>query len=180
MARGLSKSATSNKLFITFFLVLMGGAFSVSCVSFYERTSFAPKKTFHHYNGNEGAYDDELEYEQNDELLQEGFLFPKTYREILEITHVHAFAIPLITFVMSRIFSMTLTREWIKVSIYSLAFTGNLLNLSGPWLIRFKSSAFSLSLITSYYILGFCFLCLTTLPLYEMWFKPKESGTISK
>ncbi|MCP5005971.1 MAG: hypothetical protein GY941_18840 [Planctomycetes bacterium] len=179
MARGLSKSPTSNKLFITFFLVMMGTAFFVSSTNFYERTSFAQAKTFHHYSGNEGAYD-ESGYEQNDTLLEEGFLFPKTYREILEITHVHAFAIPLVTFVMSRIFSMTLTREWIKISIYSLAFTGNLLNLSGPWLIRFKSSAFSISMITSYYILGFCFACLTTLPLYEMWFKPKDCDRLTK
>ncbi len=175
MARGLSKSPTSNKLFITFFLIMMGCAFFVSCANFYERTSFNRNKTFHHYSGNEGEYDDDSEFEQNETLLQEGFLFPKTYRELLEITHVHAFAIPLITFVMSRIFSMTLTREWIKISIYSLAFTGNVLNLTGPWLIRFNSSAFSLSLITSYYILGTCFVCLITLPLYEMWFKPKES-----
>lgn len=159
---------------------MMGCAFFISCANFYERTSFSQRKTFHHYSGNEGVYDEESEYEQNDVLLQEGFLFPKTYREILEITHVHAFAIPLVTFVMSRIFSMTLTREWIKISIYSLAFTGNLLNLSGPWLIRFKSDAFSHSLIASYYILGSCFVCLITLPIYEMWIKPKESDTITK
>ena len=174
MARGLSKSPTSNRLFITFFLVLMGIAFFVSCANFYERTNFSLKKTAHHYRGNEEILDEESEYEYNEDLLQEGFFFPKTYREILEITHVHAFTIPLVSFVMSRIFSMTLIREWIKISIYSLTFTGTLMNLSGPWLIRFKSNVFTASLTASYYILGFCFVFLMALPLYEMWFKPKE------
>ncbi|MDR4497444.1 MAG: hypothetical protein MRK02_05910 [Candidatus Scalindua sp.] len=97
MARGLSKSPTSNRLFITFFLVLMGIAFFVSCANFYERTNFSLKKSVNHYRGNGEILDEESEYDYHEDLLQEGFFFPKTYREILEITHVHAFTIPLVT-----------------------------------------------------------------------------------
>ncbi len=175
MPKDLSKSPISNKLYITFFLIIMAYAFYISCANFYERTSFSPRNTVRHYSGNEENLNDESSYEYDEDLLQEGFFFPKPYREIIEITHVHAFTIPLIIFVMSRIFSMTLIRDWIKITIYSVGFVGTIMNLSGPWLIRFKSDVFSLSLITSYFLLGFCFIFLITLPLYEMWFKSKES-----
>ncbi len=174
MAKDLSKSPISNKLYITFFLIIMAYAFYVSCANFYERTSFSPRNTVRHYSGNEEKLNDESSYEYNENLLQEGFFFPKSYREIIEITHVHAFTISLIIFVMSRILSMTLIRDWIKITIYSVGFVGTIMNLSGPWLIRFKSDVFSLSLITSYFLLGGCFIFLITLPLYEMWFKSRE------
>ena len=166
MLGGLANAPLSNKLLITFFLLMMAYAFFVSCLNFYERTNFLPKKIIHHYCGNE-------ENLNNEELLQEGFFFPKTYREMIEIAHVHAFAVPLIIFVMSRIFSMTSIRESIKTIIYSAAFAGTIMNLSGPWLIRYKSNMFAISLIASYFILGLCFLLFISLPIYEMWFKKK-------
>ena len=175
MPKDLSKSPISNKLYITFFLIIMAYAFYISCANFYERTSFSPRNTVRHYSGNEEKLNDESSYEYNENLLQEGFFFPKSYREIIEITHVHAFTISLIIFVMSRILSMTLIRDWIKITIYSVGFVGTIMNLSGPWLIRFKSDVFSLSLITSYFLLGACFIFLIALPLYEMWFKSKET-----
>ncbi len=176
MARGLSKSPTSNKLSVTFFLILMAYAFYVSCTNFYERTNFTPRNTVRHYSGNEEMTNNESNYEYDENLLQEGFYFPKSYKEIVEITHVHAFTIPLIIFVMSRILSMTLIRDWIKITIYSVAFAGIIMNLSGPWLVRFKSDVFSISLIASYFLLGICFTALISIPMYEMWFKPKEEN----
>jgi hypothetical protein len=176
MARGLSKSPTSNKLSVTFFLIMMAVAFLISCVNFYERTSFSPKNTVRHYNGDEEESNDDSNYEYNEELMREGFYFPKTYREILEITHVHAFTMPLIIFVMSRILSMTLIRNWIKITIYSTAFVSIIMNLSGLWLVRFVSDVFSISIIISYFLLGICFIALISIPIYEMWFKPKEAS----
>lgn len=175
MPRGLSKSPTSNKLSVTFFLLLMAYAFFVSCANFYERTNFTPRNTVRHYSGNEEKSYNDSNYKYNESLLQEGLYFPKSNKEIIEITHVHAFTIPLIIFVMSRILSMTLVRDWIKITIYSVAFAGIIMNLSGPWLVRFKSDVFSISLIASYFLLGICFTALISIPVYEMWFKPKEA-----
>ncbi len=177
MARGLSKSPTSNKLSVTFFLIFMGFAFYVSFAGFHERTNFTPGNTVRHYCGEEEEEnDDESNYEYDDSLLQEGFYFPKSYREILDITHVHTFTIPLIIFVMSRILSMTQIRDWIKITIYGTAFTGIIMNLSGPLLVRFTSDVFSISIIASYFLLGICFAAFISIPMYEMWFKPKEAN----
>ena len=157
----------------------MGFAFYVSCLNFCERTKFSSKNTVRHYSGNEENFNDETEYEYNEESLQEGFFFPKSYREILEITHVHAFTIPLVIFVMSRILSMTKIGEVVKITVYSFAFLGTIMNLTGPSLIRFKSDIFTITLIASYLILGSCFIVFMSLPIYEMWFK-KDSGKVMK
>ncbi len=152
----------------------MAYAFYVSCASFYERTNFTPRNTVRHYSGNEEKSNNDSNYKYDENLLQEGFYFPKSHKEIVEITHVHAFTIPLILFVMSRILAMTLTRDWIKITIYSVGFAGTIMNLSGPWLVRFKSDVFSISIIASYFLLGICFIALISIPMYDMWFKSKE------
>lgn len=161
----------NKKLFITFFLILMGIAFGVSCLNFFERTGFSPRWTRDHYNGNRENVHGETEYDENEHISPAGLFFPKSYREILAITHVHTFMIPLIVFVMSRILSMTDIREGIKVTVYSTAFAGTGMNLSGPYLIRFKSGIFSLSLLASYIVLGLCFITYISLSLWVMWFK---------
>lgn len=163
--------STSKKLFITFFLIMMGFAFFVSCLNFHDRTGFSPAKSIRHYNGDEENFDDDTDYDSNEGLMQEGFFFPKPYREIIAITHVHAFAIPLVIFVMSRILSMTKISEVIKILVYAGAFISGIMNLLGPYLIRYKSEIFSVPLIISYYIMGLCFIAFMYFPIYEMWFK---------
>ncbi len=159
----------SKKLYITFFLILMGIAFAVSCLNFCERTGFSPRWTVRHYNGSDESVSEETEYDEI--ALQEGLFFPKLYREILEITHVHTFMIPLIMFVLSRILSITDIREGIKIAVYSTAFVGTVMNLLSPYLIRYKSGIFSLSLLASYIVLGSCFIAYISLPIWVMWFK---------
>ncbi len=160
----------SKKLFITFFLLMMGFAFFVSCINYYVTTVFSAQKSARHYNGDKEDFD-ETDYTDNEDLLQEGFFFAKPYREILGITHVHAFTIPLVIFVMSRILAMTKISDVIKIVIYSSAFISGITNLICPYLIRFKSDVFTVPLILSYLTLGLCFIAFISLPIYEMWFK---------
>jgi hypothetical protein len=50
------------------------------------------------------------------------------------------------------------------------------MNLSGPLLVRYTSDLFSISIIASYFLLGICFVAFISIPMYEMWFKPKEEN----
>ncbi len=156
----------SKKIFITFFLVAMGTAFFFSCLNSYDRTHFSPEKTSHHYKGsgqNQGFGDD--------------FSYPMSYREVIEVMHVHAFLMPLIIFVMSRILSMTKAGEGVKIAVYVSAFIGVILNLSGPYLIIYSSEIFTTSLIASYIILGSCFITFISLPIFKIWSKkPAEES----
>lgn len=154
----------SKKIYITFFLVAMGTAFFFSCLSSYESTELSPKQFSRHYKGSgEG------------QSIGEEFSYPMSYSEVIEVMHVHAFLIPLIIFVMSRILSMTGTGEGVKFTVYVSAFIGTIMNLSGPYLIIYASEKFTISLLASYVILGSCIIAFISLPICKMWsWKPVD------
>ncbi len=172
----MPKLTLNKKISITFFLITMGTAFFFSCLNFCERTVFSPTQTISHYGSGEKSFDGEEEAEYNEEIFQDDYFLPKTYREIMEITHVHAFMIPLIIFVMSRILAMTGTGEGIKITIFTFAFIGAIMNLSGPYLIRYKSDIFAILLLASYLILGPCIIAFISLPLSKMWSRKAFEG----
>ena len=156
----------SKKIFITFFIIAMGTAFFFSCLNSYDRTKFSPEQTSHHYKGSE-----------ENQGYGEKFSYPMSYGEVIEVMHVHAFLIPLIIFVMSRILSMAGTGEGVKITVYVSAFIGTIMNLSGPYLIIYSSEIFTISLIASYIILGLCFIAFISLPICKMWSrKPAEEA----
>jgi len=156
----------SKKIFITFFIIAMGTAFFFSCLNSYDRTHFSSEQTIHHYQGSE-----------ENQGYGEGFSYPMSYSEVIEVMHVHAFLIPLIIFVMSRILSMTGTGEGVKITVYVSAFIGTIMNLSGPYLIIYASEIFAILLIASYIILGLCFIAFISLPIGKMWSrKPAEES----
>ena len=173
----MPKLTFNKKVAITFLLIAMGAAFFFSCLSFYERAFFSPTKTVVHYGSGDERFDDEVETEFNEEGFEEDYFLPKTYREVMEITHVHAFMIPLIIFVLSRILAMTGTGEGTKITVFTFAFIGAILNISGPYLIRYKSDIFAISLLASYMILVPCFIAFISLPLFKMWSRKAFEGT---
>src|SRR3989338_7983228 len=113
---------------------------------------------------------------ENAPLPKEGLLFPKSRRELLEVTHVHTFSMPLIFFVLSRILSMTATREGLKLATYVASFVGIVCNLIGPWLVRYVSPGFSLLLLSSYIVLAGVMIVYIVCPMYEMWGTKEEEG----
>lgn len=164
MAKRLNSASLSNKLAISFFLILMGLSMGIAFWMFYQRTSFSPDKVVLHYLGN--VREDEPE---DAPLPEEGLMFPKSSRELAEVLHVHAFTIPLIFFVLSRILNMTTVPDRARTATHITAFVGIILNLTGPWLVRFVSPGFSVWLIASYVLLGSVIIVYITCPMYEMW-----------
>lgn len=178
MASGLTVAPFSNKLFFTYFLISIGVAVYLGFYSFCDRTEFDLSKISRHYRGSEEkAFDPEV-VDQSQESMDEGFFFPKTYKEVLSVTHVHIFMMPLILFVLSRILTMTLLRARLKNIVYTVSFTGTALNLAGPWLIMYIAPQCAIILFISYILMGLSFPVYILLPLYEMWIKPKRSKKI--
>lgn len=149
----------------------MGLSMAMAFWNFYERTGFNPSRVTMYYLGN--VREDEPEEAP---LPEEGLMFPKTKREMLAVTHVHIFTIPLIFFVLSRILSMTGMREGYKMATFVASFVGIVLNLTGPWLVRYMSPGFSLWLILSYVVLGSVVIVYIAYPMYEMWGLPSIEG----
>lgn len=174
MANGLSAAPLSNKLFFTYFLILIGAAVYVGYLTFYDRTEFDLSKIKRHYLGNEEESLDQETSVYSESEMKEGLFFSKTYKEVLSVAHVHLFMMPLIIFVLSRILTMTLLRSELKIAVLSIAFAGTILNIFGPFTIIYFSPKCSILLYLSYIFLGISFPVFICLPLYEMWFKPKD------
>lgn len=160
----------SNKLFFTFFLFIMTIAIGIGFLNYYERTGFSTQKTIRYYCG-------DTEEEPDTPLSAEGMFFPKSYRELLEVTHAHIFSIPIVVFILSRLLAMTHTREGIKITIYIASFVGIILNIAAPWLIRYVCSHFVIILNISHILLILSFGAYIFIPLYEMWFRTDHSIT---
>ena len=118
-------------------------AIGLGFLNYYERTGFSPQKTVRYYCGDEEEdLNRPVSEEENRARLEEGLAFPKSYRELLEVTHTHIFSIPIVVFILSRILAMTHSREGLKITIYGVSFMGIILNLASPWLIRYACHHF--------------------------------------
>lgn len=178
MSGGMWSLPTSNKIFFTFFLSIMAIATGLGFLNYYERTGFSSQKTIRYYCGDkEEELDTPPSAEENRLKLEEGLFFPKSYRELLEVTHTHIFSIPIVIFVLSRIMAMTHTREGLKITVYGVSFMGIILNLAAPWLIRYASPHFVITFTISNILLILSFGAYIFIPLYEMWIRIDHSAT---
>ncbi len=102
-------------------------------------------------------------------LPEGGLVFPKSPREMSESLHVHAFMLPLLFFVLSRILNMVSMRDGFRTVTHVVGFVGIVMNLTGPWLVRFVSPGFAGWLVASYVLLGSVIIVYIACPMYEMW-----------
>ena len=92
MSGGMWLLPISNKIFFTFFLFIMSVAIGLGFLNYYERTGLSSQKTIRYYCGDkEEELDTPLSAEENKLKLEEGLFFPKSYRELLEVTHTYFF-----------------------------------------------------------------------------------------
>jgi|KBSMisStaDraftv2_1062788.scaffolds.fasta_scaffold316186_2 hypothetical protein len=155
-------ASTSLKLAITGLLLLAVVGLGVAALQVYVRTGMTPTGALLHYRGNEAT----LQY-------------PKSFAEMVSITHVHAFTMPMVAFVLAAAFVATNAREWLKRLVVIALFTGMVLELGVPWLVRY-GPAWSVHLFPLAGVLLFGGLVASVgLPLYEMWLSPAKRPLIT-
>lgn len=175
----LSMAPVSTKIYFTLFLLLIGCAFVISMLNYYDKTRFSYDRTIRYYRGDEETFKPSTPLlTPNSELRtsnpDEGMFFQKTYQELLSTTHTHCFSIAIVLFVLSRILSMTMIKECIKISVYSLAFAGMAANLGATWLITFVTPYATIMLSLSNIALCISFGAYVIIPLYEIWLGQKS------
>jgi len=154
----LDRAPFNTRLLITCFYAVMVLAVGVGILNYRVRTGLTPEGTAQWYRGNEEATGEARE-----------LLFPKTVRELLDVTHPHLFEGGIILFVLSHLFGLTKVRERRKRAVYLLSFSAFLLDTGMPWLTRFVSPAFAPVHVASTALLGTMHVVLIAVPLYEMW-----------
>jgi hypothetical protein len=96
-------------------------------------------------------------------------MFEKTFQELLEVTHVHAFMMPMVLLVLGHLFLLTAWPARRKRAVIVVAAVSTLLDLAAPWAIRYGHGAFAHVKLAAGYCLGGSWLCMIGAPLYEMW-----------
>lgn len=119
------------------------------------KTGWTPQGVSDYYRGNE-----------------QKFMFEKTPLEMLEVTHMHLFSVPVVFFILAHAFSMTTLSEKIRLRVVGAAFASVFFSIGSPWLIRFGSAGLSGFKVAADLVLATTLVIMTVYPIYEMWWKP--------
>ena len=95
--------------------------------------------------------------------------FPKTFRELVEVTHFHSFIMGVVYLVLAHLFIATALRPALKQQLILVAFAGLAGDLVAPWCICYVSGAFAYLQVAAWLAewVGFgAFICV---PIIEMW-----------
>jgi hypothetical protein len=142
----------SVKLAATAFLLLAVVGLGVAGLQVFVRTGLTAGGALRHYRGDEAT----LQY-------------PKSFNEMVEITHAHAFTMPLLALTLSVGLALSAVPERVKILITAALFAGVVLELGAPWLVRY-GPVWSVHLLElGGVLLGGGLLVATAVPLYEMW-----------
>lgn len=109
-------------------------------------------------------------YYRGGELGQE-MTFPKTFAQLLDTTHSHAFVMGVCFLILAHLFIATSLGTKAKWTFIGLAFFSSLADIAGPWLIRYLSPGFALLHLASWLAMWLGYGALILVPLYEMWRK---------
>ncbi|WP_447977664.1 hypothetical protein [Candidatus Nitrospira bockiana] len=142
------------RLIYTMFLLFMLGAFGFSFFWAHSMTELSPRQVADHYLGSDATYGE-----------------PMSFRELAEITHFHLFTMPVLYLILIHVLYLTDAKPRTKVWTTWASFAAIFLDLISPWLIRYLSPVFALTMLLGDLLLAATFLVLFFVPLYELWIR---------
>lgn len=152
-------AALSIKIAVSGFLIFAVVGLGVAALQIYVRTGLTPQGALLHYRGDEAT----LQY-------------PMSFRELVEITHAHAFTIPLVVLVLSAALALSAASERLKRLVTLSLLIGAALELGVPWLVRYGPAWTVHLFMLAGALLGGGLFAAAGIPLYEMWGSRRASG----
>ena len=141
------------KILYSSVLTFVGIGAATSLAMGLTRTGMTPAAVADYYRGN-----------------PDRMLFEKTFQELLETTHAHAFMMPIILLVLGHLFFLTdwpaTPKRWVIVTAMASTF----LMLVTPWAVRYGHPAWAVVNVLAGYAMGGSWAFLVLVPVYEMWF----------
>lgn len=146
------RAPTSVKIVASGFLLLALAGLGVVLLQIYVKTGLTSRGALAHYRGDEATFQTAM-----------GF------GELVEITHAHAFTMPLVALTLGLAFVLTEVSERVKRTIVTALLAGVWLELGLPWVVRY-GPAWTVHLfnVAGFLIAGGIFAAVAV-PLYEMW-----------
>src|SRR5262245_17950277 len=80
--------------------------------------------------------------------------FPKSWAQLLEITHAHAFTMAVVFLILAHLFVSTSAPDRVKRIVLAATFAGTLGDLVAPWLVRYGAPWCAWILIASWVVQG--------------------------
>ena len=116
------------------------------------RMGFDPQAIATHYRGGESEMS-----------------FPKTFWQLVEVSHFHLFTIPVVVLILSHLLYGTPASARLRVWLTAITFAGALLDAVGPWAVRYLAAGFAYVLIVGWMLLAGGGLLIVALTLVSMW-----------
>ena len=101
-------------------------------------------------------------------------LFAKPLRELVALTHAHAFVMSVVYLILAHLIIATTAPAVVKKWSVILGFGGLVGDVAGVWLIRYVSPLFAYSQIVSWLAEWAGFVAFVYYPLRDMWFFEDE------
>jgi hypothetical protein len=84
----------------------------------------------------------------------EVLVFPKTFGQLLEVTHAHAFVMAIVFLILAHLFVSTSMPERLKTVVLAMAFAGTAGDLIVPWLVRYGAAGCAWLLLAAWIAQG--------------------------
>lgn len=154
----LWRAPLHTRVLLTLFNATVVLGTTVSIVLYRVRTGLTIPGAQSYYLGNEGTA------RTGDEML-----FARSFSELLDVTHAHAFSQPFLFFVLCHIFALTKVSDRWKIGVYVASFASVVIDLAVPYLIRYVSPGFALLQMANGALMTIALVSLLCVPMYEMW-----------
>jgi hypothetical protein len=104
--------------------------------------------------------------------LEQSMTFPKTFAQLLELTHFHTFLMGIIFLILAHLLIATALSPWLKTSLIILACAGSLGDIASYWLIRYASPVFAVLQLLSWIGMWIGYGGMLVITLWDMWCMP--------
>lgn len=96
--------------------------------------------------------------------------FAKSFRELVEVTHFHAFVMAIVYLILAHLLIATRAPEAVKRVAIGAGFVGLVGDLVGAWLIRYVAAGFAYLQVGFWLAEWVAFAAFVFFPMREMWF----------
>ncbi|MFZ5480985.1 MAG: hypothetical protein ACOZNI_29760 [Myxococcota bacterium] len=95
--------------------------------------------------------------------------YPKSYRQLLELTHFHLFTEPVTFLVLAHLYNLSGDAPRRKVVAVASALLAMVAQIALPWAITYGGAAFAVAFVPAHVLLTVSLLYMSGAALVEMW-----------
>lgn len=150
------------KLALSFFVLFVLLGLTSSVALYHQQFAFETDRAADYYRGDRG------------QAREGGFLVEKSYRQLLETAHFHLFIMPIVYLALLHLYFLAQRSTVEKAAVTVITFTGLLLEVVIPWMIRYLSGAWAVLFWASGTAITLGTLWASGICLWELWLGPSS------